>query len=167
MTEPQRREFTFTRTICACDECKTYCAHLSGMVAPWDLLRWEQAQHDGFAPWMLSMFAASPGAKVVYQGDVLRIPTIVPARLLMDGQCVFLTAEHQCRIHTTAPYGCAYFDHSQSREEGNQRSQIALAAILYDWHTQGPYSTWWLQLEQAGKIVEAPETVRRHMAEEG
>ena len=53
-----------------------------------------------------------------------------------------------------------FLDHTQTAQEGNQRSQVVLADILYDWETDGPYSQLWQVLHAAGKQVEAPERAR-------
>jgi hypothetical protein len=160
---PLRTEYGFTRTVCACDDCKRYCSHLSGMVVPQDLQRWEALYGPAvWAQWRLTHLAASPGAAGLIGGKIERIRTIVPARLA-SGRCQWLRADETCGIHNEAPYGCAFFDCQQTQTEGDERSMQALAGILYDWAIQGPYSQLWRLLDAAGKRVAAPEVSRAHM----
>jgi hypothetical protein len=160
----ERNDYGFARTVCACDACKGNCAHLSGMVAPEDLRRWarEWQKPTPLDDWLMYLFAASPGAKVLWHGEVVAIRTIVPARR-EDHGCTFWTPTGQCLIHETAPYGCAFFDEHMSPEEGRRRSEIALVEILYDWATAGAYSQLWHRLWQEYKRVEAPEIARQRL----
>ena len=154
--------YGFSRTHCACDECKSACRHMSGMCAVEDIRRW-QAQHGGaFAAWSLVHLAASLGARIFRDGAIHRLPTIVPARL-SAGACHWLTGQEMCAIHADAPYGCSFFDFHLAIAEGNRRSIAALTEIAYDWATEGPYSRLWLQLNTKGKIVEAPEVARQRL----
>lgn len=155
--------YGFARTICACDVCRKNCRHLSGMVAPEDLRRWRTHFGAQFAPWAIAHLAASPGAIVQQHGHTFRIPTIVPAREV-SGRCHFLTQREDCLIHAIAPFGCGWFDHRQSAIEGNLRSARALADILYDLVTDGPYHRLWDRLACADKVVEAPEVARLRLA---
>ena len=155
--------YGFTRTTCACEACQEKCEHVSGMVSPPDLQRWQQALKEGFDDWALYHLAASPGAIVQQNGHIRRIHTIVMARREGNGACVMFLPNRRCGIHEDAPYGCSHFDHSLSIEEGNHRSYAALADIAYDLAIGGPYSMLWLALDAAGKIVEAPEIARQRL----
>lgn len=165
MGEPQQM-FGFSRTICDCEVCKQNCRQLSGMIAPEDLRRWQQQWgKQRFLYWCMEHLAASPGAIVMHQGQVRRIPTLVPRRV-PGGRCHWLTAQDQCAIHATAPYGCGYFDCQQTRAEGDARSAACLWSILDDCAHGGLYADIWLMLREAGVTVEAPETIRQRMRED-
>lgn len=152
----------FERNICACDDCKSACRHMSGMCAVQDIIQW-QAQHgETFNAWALIHLAASPGALILRNGAIERLHTIVPARLPTGG-CHWLTRQEMCAIHDDAPYGCAFFSFHLSTSEGNERSYAALADIAYDWETVGPYSRLWLRLDAEGRCVEAPEVARQRL----
>lgn len=159
-----REMYGFFSTICACEECKAKCRHLSGMVAPADLLHWQTLYPAGYAAWAMTSLAASPGALVFAYGGLYRIRTIVPARL-PAGTCTFLLADESCGIHAHAPYGCAFFDHGMSGDAGNERSHAALSEIARDWQSHGPYSQLWQQLYDTGNRVEAPELARQTLRE--
>lgn len=158
-----RIAYGFLRTTCTCEACIEKCSILSGMVSPPDLLRWQQALKEGFDEWAMSNLAASPGAIVQQNGHLRRIHTIVMARRKDAGACVMFLPNRRCSIHEEAPYGCSHFDESLSVDEGNKRSYAALADIAYDWATGGPYSLLWLELDGAGKTVEAPEVARQRL----
>ncbi len=152
--------YGFERTICACDECVEKCRHMSGLVAPEDLRRWHRHFGGDITPWAMTHLVASPGAIVAWQGETFRIPTIVPARDYPTGRCHWLMPDEACAMHAIAPFGCGWFDHAQSREEGDHRSFRAHVDILYDFLTGGPYSRLWKQLHAEGKVVEGPEVAR-------
>ncbi len=156
--------YGFARTVCACDACRGYCAHLSGMVSPADLERWRTEGLVGVSDierWLLHAFAASPGALVLHNGAAQRIHTIVPRRL-PSGACLFYSRAHgACLIHATAPYGCSHFDSHMPRAEADPRSLRALEAIAADWAQGGPYSQLWQALDDAGHVVQGPEVVRQ------
>ena len=70
------------RTVCACEPCTRYCHHLPGYLIPADLERIHQqlAPGEDLESWARWHLLASPGALVLRRGEVLRIPTLVPAR---------------------------------------------------------------------------------------
>jgi Fe-S-cluster containining protein len=103
---------------------------------------------------------ASPGALVVMQGTVTRIPTIVPAMASYGRagkRCVFLNADGTCKVHPVAPFGCAYFDDHMSAEEGDRRSKAALLSILHS----ASYQRLWRLLWQDGRRSLPPEQKRK------
>lgn len=157
--------FGFTRTVCACETCTDNCRHMSGVCAPQDIARWAQQHGTAFRAWALDSLAASPGALALRQGARIRIPTIVPRRDA-SGRCHWLDPHDQCMIHAQAPFGCAYFDCTQSWEEGNRRSIPVHLAIMRDWESDGPYSRLWRMLHDAGKTVEGPTASRARMRQE-
>jgi hypothetical protein len=103
--------------------------------------------------WPSEYLAASEGALVVYRGEVMRIPTIVPAQK-PDGSCVLLDEQDRCTIHAVAPYGCSHFDTHQSRsgsDGGDARSSAGLQAIVQD--TSGDYLRLWTYLVEQGRTA--------------
>jgi hypothetical protein len=114
--------------------------------------------------WAKQYLLASPGALVLQDGRVRRIPTLVPARQ-SSGACIFLTPENQCAVHAAAPFGCAFFDVHQSDQEANRRSLCGLRAIQHAWREAGIYALVWFALEEAGRVAPAPEVRRQRMQE--
>jgi len=104
---------------------------------------------------------ASPGALVMKDGELFRIPTRVPATK-NDGICIHLT-EGRCAIHANAPFGCAFFDCGPERPG---LAQKALMAVHRDWHNGGVYSLIWRHLKAKGLTQHAPEVVRTRMRQE-
>lgn len=109
------------RTVCDCVACASHCRTQPGMLAVGDLQRIAKRLGTDAA----GKFVPSRGAlaRVASTGELVRIPTITPARK-PDGSCVFLTPEGRCSIHDIAPAGCAYFDSHMLDSEANRRSSI-------------------------------------------
>ena len=153
----------FPRTQCACTQCIACCKTMPGMLIPGDperILAHAPLPQDAVIPAQQlaqQFFAASECALMVYQGQPLRIPTIVPAQN-PDGHCVFLDADDRCCIHAFAPYGCSHFDTHQSRQEGDARSVAGLRAILTD--RSGAYYGLWRFLLQQDRVA-SPLALRR------
>lgn len=161
-----RREFNSPRTICSCDPCTHYCLHLPGYLLPSDLTRIKQhlaPDLDLFA-WAREHLLASPGAVVMQRGCLFRIPTLVPARR-EDGACHFLTSDRKCSIHAVAPFGCAFFDSHQKRQESDRLSSLGLHVILEAWRTGDTYAQIWIELDKAGLRAPAPEACRNQSKE--
>jgi len=131
-----------------------------------DLARYRAQQGDGFELWALAHLAASPGARAMRRGQIIQIRTIVPRRL-EDSRCHWFTQDGRCEVHVNAPFGCAFFDCTMTKEEGDQRSNPAHAAILEDWLAEGPYSQTWQMLHEAGRTVEGSTAARERMRREG
>ena len=109
-----RTEFGFDRTICACDECVTYCSHLPGYLIPSDLdVISSHLGYDDVVQFAMENLLASPGATISDGKTTIQIPTLTPKRM-PDGACKFLR-NGKCTIHAHAPYACAFFDHAQNR----------------------------------------------------
>ncbi|MBL8792406.1 MAG: hypothetical protein JNM56_00730 [Planctomycetia bacterium] len=162
--DPTRTEFGFERSVCACPECVRNCRFIPGYLIPADLPR--VAAHlpcgvDLFA-WSRQHLLASPGAQVLRRGRVFRIPTLVPARR-PDGACRFLMADDRCAVHPVAPFGCAFFDTHQTREEADARSKRGLQAVLEAWQNGDAYSQVWTMLAEAGLTAPPPEVCRAQM----
>lgn len=114
----------FPRTVCACPEDKACCTRPAHLI-PSDIKRLEKQVVGPIDRYL----RASPGAVVLKNGNIERVPTIVPARTA-DGRCVFLSLEDRCRVHENAPFGCAYFDMHMDAGEGHARSVWGLMKIM-------------------------------------
>jgi hypothetical protein len=138
--------------------------YLPGYLVPADLDRIKRhlAGDQDLHLWAREALLASPGALVMQQGRTFRIPTLVPARR-PDGGCLFLTADHRCRIHPVAPFGCAFFDAHQPSAESDRRSYRGLRAVLQAWQHGELYAEVWLALRDAGRIAPAPEVCRQRL----
>jgi hypothetical protein len=117
--------------------------------------------------WALRSLLASPGAVIAMTnrttGETVRasVPTLVPARAA-SGHCVWFDAEYgRCGIHAAAPFGCAFFDCSMSRQEGDKRSLAGLRAIVEDRQANGLYSQIWDELDRVGRKALSPFECRR------
>lgn len=164
LIDPERSEFGFGRTVCACAACVLYCRHLPGFLIPADLerLRLHLAAEEDLLDWAKKHLLASPGAQVLHRGQVFRIPTLVPARR-PDGACLFLTAEDRCAVHAVAPFGCAFFDTHQADAEADQRSRRGLQAVLEAWKHSDLYAQVWLALDAVGLRAPPPEVCRQQL----
>ncbi len=97
---------------------------MPGDLAPGDLERIAaylgQGDEQGrLKPSFLSNFQASEGPLVKRDGQLMRIPTIVPAQK-PDGRCVFLSDKDECTIHPVAPFGCVQFNVCDGQEKKYQ-----------------------------------------------
>jgi len=115
-------EHHFTRTKCACDQCKACCKRQPGPLAPGDFER-IQKHLSASDEEMKEKFWASPGCLVreLVTDEVHRIGTITPR--YRKGRCVFLDENDRCEIHAVAPFGCAYFDTHMWEPEARRRGQ--------------------------------------------
>jgi hypothetical protein len=170
---PQRTEYGYYRTTCACDACALACRHMPGYLAPADVARLYEATKADKEPletWALRSLRASPGALVAKDGRPFRVPTIVPA-VTETGACHWFVEteapdgnkDGQCSVHAVSPFGCAFFDVHQSQMEGNNRSQQGLNDIIEDRLAKGPYSRLWQLLTDAGKTALGPEYARKRL----
>jgi Fe-S-cluster containining protein len=135
-------EHDFDRTSCACKECVRCCKRQPGPLAPGDFER--IAAHLGETTEEAKRhFVASPGAVVVIDGRTERRGTITPK--FARGRCVFLDDNDRCKIHTVAPFGCAYFDTHMSRQAAMPRSlwlvQATPDAAYQKLRAELPYTT--------------------------
>jgi hypothetical protein len=162
--DPARTEFGFGRTICACRECTLNCHYIPGYLIPSNLERIKQhlSPRADLQVWARQYLLASPGALVLHQGRMVRIPTLVPARR-PDAACTFLTDADRCAIHAAAPFGCAYFDAHQGTAESDRRSKRGLHAIIEAWGAREPYALIWMMLADAGLIAPPPEVARKQL----
>lgn len=162
--DPGRNEFGLARTVCGCPECVRNCRFIPGYLVPADLprIRMHLAPGEDLLAWSREHLLASPGAQVLRSGRVFRIRTLVPARR-EDGACRFLPADDRCAIHPVAPFGCAFFDTHQIREESDARSKLGLQAVLEAWQNGDAYSQVWTMLAEAGLVAPPPEVCRENM----
>lgn len=132
-TDEKRMQFGYERTTCDCQECTSHCLSHPGYLIPDDV----HQMHQAVAPELnLKQFAdkylePGKGAMVSTGGKPYIIPTIRPATNPENGHCVFLK-DGKCSIHAVSPFGCAFFDHSQSQLRGNAISTKGLTAILQE-----------------------------------
>lgn len=158
-----RKEFGFARTVCACGECTINCHFIPGYLIPADLERIAaRLGYDDLIEFAVNNLLASPGATVLDGGQVRQIPTLVPARR-SDGACYFLDGEEGCSIHNFSPFGCAFFDVHQSREESDRRSCYGLAEIDRAWSEGHLYAQLWLLLRMLGLNAPSPKVARAKM----
>jgi len=162
--DPGRNEFGLGRTVCGCSDCVRNCRFIPGYLVPADLRRIGEhlAPGEDLLAWSRKHLLASPGAQVLRGGQVIRIPTLVPARR-PDGACRFLKADDGCAIHAVAPFGCAFFDAHQSKSESDRRSICGLRAVLEAWQNGDVYAQVWTMLAEAGLVAPPPEVCRVQM----
>jgi Fe-S-cluster containining protein len=158
-----RSEFGFERTVCACAECVINCHFIPGYLIPADLERVAaRLGYDDPIEFAVNNLLASPGATVLDGGRVRQIPTLVPARR-EDGSCLFLDGQNRCTVHDVSPFGCAFFDVHQSKEESDRRSSYGLAQIDLAWRGGHLYAQLWLLLEMLGLMAPPPAAARARM----
>lgn len=140
------------RTVCGCDDCRRPCRHVPGALAPHDVAA--IAGQLGLATdsdEFLDLFQASDGAKVVSQGVVFNVPSVVP-RLTPSG-CVFLDEEGMCRIHSASPFGCSRFDSHQPADVAMPRVSALIREQMRDIRDCGPLVRLRDRLVQLGRLA--------------
>lgn len=158
-----RTEFGFSRQECDCQSCGIFCRYMPGMLIPNDLERLIPAGEDPLQ-WAETNLLASPGAIVMKDGLVFRIPTLVPARK-GDGSCIHLTVAGRCEIHEIAPFGCAFFSECHGDRPG--LADAGLKSVYEAWlDPDSLYTRIWTFLAFHGKLNQAPEIARRQVARE-
>jgi hypothetical protein len=112
--------------------------------------------------WAREHLRASPGAVVADRssGRRWRIPTLVPARSA-SGACIYLDEGDRCSIHEDAPFGCAFFDHTEERQGLSLEGLRAVDAAQRD--PESLYHRLWHALHAAGLTVPPPEEGRARM----
>lgn len=136
-----RQEFGNQRTECACKECSFPCRFMPGFLLPADIPRlYEVLRFSGESvqAWACRSLLASPGGTIAIQTsvpasdlvqmEVIRVPTLVPARKT-DGSCIYLQTDGKCDIHGISPYGCAFFDSHMDNKTADARSAIGLLTV--------------------------------------
>ena len=178
-----RTEFGFERTECACEECTQNCRFIPGYLIPDDLERLSGVlsfvdADDSFKlkewatdffklkEWATEHLLASPGAIVIHNGEVKRVPTLVPARK-EDGSCHWLTEDGRCSVHANAPFGCAFFDAHQTEDEYTPRSVAGIQSVIQSHQRCENYSMIWILLMGLGLKAPGPEDCREAMENRG
>lgn len=161
----ERTEFGFGRTTASGPLEQINCKHIPGYLIPADLERMSKGMgFEDLKAWAMEHLLASPGATVGKIDEVtgrmstFSIPTLVPARNAA-GHCMHYE-NGLCKIHAIAPFGCAFFDTTQSHAEAQRRSSIGLTEIAKDFTKNGPYSEVWRMLEAAGRKGPSPKECR-------
>jgi Fe-S-cluster containining protein len=160
---PNRTEFGFTRTECACEQCIACCENLPAYLVPSDIEA--IATHLGYdnpVHFAMENLLASPGAIVSIEGKLARIPTLVPQKK-RDQTCKFLDAKKRCAIHIVNPYGCGFFHYGMSQQEADLRSSRGLQAIAREWAIGGLYARIWMFLHTAGLVAPCPIEARSRL----
>lgn len=158
----ERTEFGVARTECACNACVANCRFVPGALIPADLHRiYEHLNEHDIVKFAFNNLLASPGAIICARGELITIPTLVPARGA-DGACRFLK-EGRCSIHAVSPFNCAFFGHEQSREEADALSMRGLVEIAKAWQRGDLYAQLWIMLHEAGRIAPSPLVARARM----
>lgn len=154
-----RNEYGYARTSCACANCATNCRFMPGYLIPSDLTRMHPDTATVYE-WAIANLLASPGAAVLRNGKVFRIPTLVPATK-QDGSCIHLTDNALCVIHPVAPFGCAFFDCKNDRYE---LSAEGLREVMHSWQINSLYAQVWQYLYHNGKTQVSANVLRERMA---
>jgi Fe-S-cluster containining protein len=158
----ERSEFTHNRTECACKECVRNCYFIPGYLVPSDIHQIaEHLKETELVRFAFDNLLASPGATIIANGQILQIPTLVPARR-PDSACRFLK-DDRCTIHSVSPYACRLFDHSQTKEQADAISMQGLREVAKAWRNGDLYALLWLMLRAAGEIAPAPLEARARM----
>lgn len=152
MSAPDREQFGFLRTRCACELCKAPCRHIPGSLDIFDLPRLCPPGQDVFT-WAEQHLRALTDKP---------FPTLVPARQA-NGHCHWYF-DGGCAVHDNAPYSCAFFDSHQTEDEVQRRSAATIQARKQDATENGLYYRVWLHLCRKG--LTAPSGDRAGLAEE-
>lgn len=158
-----RTEYGFERVTCGCRLCQIPCEYMPGALAPPDIRRIAAALGYGedVARFAEENLRASPGATVVYRGELLRIPTLVPAAT-ESGACKFYV-DGRCSIHDVAPYGCAFTDMHGAWED---RSRAYLEDIFRELRNpNGEYGKLVARLAAKSLVAPEPSEGRRRIRE--
>jgi len=162
--QPQQQvigKHNLNRNICACDICKTNCKIIPGYLVFQDILNIYNYYNPviGFTCFIQLFFLASPGAIVMKNENIFRIPTIVPTRNKKTNHCIFFTSDEKCSIHHISPFGCRYFNCKQTEEEADNISKLGLNNIINDLE----YKKIWITLNENDLIAESPEKLREKL----
>ena len=158
-----RTEFGIARSECSCLQCRSNCLSIPGYLIPADLDRiipmWEKPLQ-----WAESNLLASPGAMVMRGGEVIVIPTLVPATK-PDWSCKFYD-NGKCGVWEFSPFGCAMFSCKQSTKEADNLSAQGLMAILQDIAKPDSlyFKIWW-HLHKIGRMSPSVKEKRAKLQE--
>lgn len=167
--DPGREQFGRQRTACSCRACTINCEYIPGYLIPDDLPRIAaMIDPEPILVWCCKNLLASPGATVKKGTRVFNIPTLVPDRQA-NGWCVFLkpldsgNQAKYCSIHAAAPFGCAFFDCTQTREQSNELSALGLTQIMEAFNDKDLYANVWHALVDLGRVAPSPAVGRARL----
>ncbi len=157
-------------TSCGCQQCQVPCRHMPGMLIPDDLPGYMVATRAGplpqdLHPWAEANLLASPGARVIINGQPRPVPSLIP-KTTDQGGCIHHQANGKCNIHELAPYGCAMFSICEPRPYDEERSLQAQIEIIRAWdnpltETERLYTQLWNHLDAQGLREERSLKERR------
>lgn len=155
----ERTECGVPRTNCSCETCIENCRVMPGFLIPEDLDRLVPV-HTSMYEWAEQNLLASPGAVAIKDGEMFRIPTLVPATK-SDGSCIHLSPEGKCGIHDNAPFGCAFFDCGPEPRGLVERGMARICEAMDD--ITSKYAQLWIHLSFKGLEQRPPEELRAKM----
>jgi hypothetical protein len=156
-----RTEFGYERTSSASINDVLNCVFLPGYIIPADLKRMSGKENEEeIIAWAQDNLLASPGATLLVDGEIVKVPTLVPARN-EKGNCKFFTKDQHCCIHENAPFGCAFFSAQMTENDANDISMKGLMSVVEDWSYGRIYSKVWKALYDAGKVSPPPAESRK------
>ena len=120
------------RTNCGCKKCKAGCRSMPGYLVPDDLANFDKND-----------LARSEGAVVIYEGERIDIPTIVP-KTNERGECVFFESG-RCTVHNHSPFGCRMFSVCDDTDDREHLRHVGLEQIFRNQQ----YSQTLVQLDNA------------------
>ena len=158
-----RTEFGFERTVSTTKMDIECCKRMPGFLVPADLERLAEAFGLNPIEFAKRHLLASPGALVIFNGKMRRVPTLVPDRDPRTGHCKFFRND-LCTIHAVAPYGCSFFDYDMDDDEGRERSLAGTEAVMKAWDDDDGYAALWYILNMVGRHAPGPEECRKHLS---
>lgn len=162
MAKEDRVELGFHRTVASTKEDLACCQCMPGYLLPSDIPRLCKLFNQNPLELAKEHLLASPGALVIYKGQVMRVPTLVPARSAC-GECKFLK-DGLCSIHDDAPWGCAFFDYDMPDEEANKRASRGMADLMRNLSQEdSDYKLLWEILWLGGRRASGPEECREQI----
>jgi hypothetical protein len=154
-----RVEFGAERVSCSCRECRRNCMFMPGFLIPSDLDRMIPPGADPLQ-WAEINLLASPGTIVSKDGEIFRIPTLVPATK-PDGSCIHYQ-RRGCAIWENSPFGCAFFGCGAQDED--RLSHLGVNKIyLAQADPESLYNRIWHHLWDLNKRQEPVEAIRERM----
>lgn len=140
LTPEPRSQHGFLRTSCDCEMCSVHCRHVPGALDPSDLEKLCPEGEDVF------LWAEEHLRAMVHKSYPLLVP-----RQQQNGHCHWLV-NGLCMVHENSPYGCAFFDSHQSKEEADQRSKPSIAARHESAKNEDLYYRVWVHLKEKNLI---------------
>jgi hypothetical protein len=168
VTVKGRTEFGYYRTACACRSCTLNCQHNPGYLIPADLYRLTRhtcTTTQEVLDWAAAHLVAAPavGATDRVTGRQVQVRALLPAHK-PDGSCHFLTDDKRCGVHEDAPFGCAFLDCSQSKQQSLALHGKGLAVVAKAWDVGDLYAQVWLALAGQGRVSAPRPEVRARLS---